>query len=114
MKHEMYRWDVTGRVVSVWMMSAMRYANRPMNVKEVAGREGNGKRGLELGTNERGSASVGGGIVSAGNEVGKMKGKRYRWLLSQMTVNKHQNWGQDWCLGRYRSYGHKNTNSANM
>lgn len=25
-----------------------------MNVKEVAGREGNGKRGLELGTNERG------------------------------------------------------------
>lgn len=27
-KQEMYRWYVTGRVVSVWMMSAMRYVDR--------------------------------------------------------------------------------------
>lgn len=83
-----------------------------MNVKEVAGREGNRKRGLELGTNERGSVSVGEKLFQPAM---RLENERKAILMAVIanTVNKHQNWGRDRCLGRYRSYGHQNTNSAN-
>jgi hypothetical protein len=65
-----------------------------MSVKEVAGREENGKRELEWGAKERGSVSVGEAVSVSGYGIGK---EWERWIsksraVIMTTVNKHRGW----------------------